>query len=175
MNATPTAPTVKADRYGCRAPKGGITIRGRFFRGGCFCWNAPADAPAPAPALPTRTVIGGFAYAIAPQRIAPSVGSVAVALEKLATRNTYFVHRDNHGEVCCDCPDFTMRRAGTGTPCKHGQALVDLGAIPATTPRVLPPLASRPAPAVAARARGRRFEPSADDMAHAAALLGWRA
>jgi hypothetical protein len=161
------------NRYGVRAPKGGITIRGRFFRGGCFCWNAPADpATPPAPSAPTRVSIAGFVHLLAPQAIDPSIGTVAFALANTDTGHTYHVHRDTHGEVCCDCADHTLRRAGSGRPCKHGKALIDLGLIPAPTPRTLPTFANRQAPAPAHR--WTRFIPSDADYEAAAALMGWR-
>lgn len=80
---------------------------------------------------PVRTSICGYVYAVRRLSIHPSIGTVAYAVDKLATRNTYIVHRDTHGEVCCDCPDFELRRAGTGKTCKHGARLVELGLIEA--------------------------------------------
>lgn len=160
------------DRIINRAPKGGMvsSVNGRFYRGGWFMPMLPATPPAPS--IPTRVAIAGFVHLLAPRAIDASIGTVAFALANTDTGHTYHVHRDTHGEVCCDCPDFTLRRAGSGKSCKHGKALVDLGLVPATTPRVLPTFANREAPAPAHR--WARFIPGPDDFEAAATLMGWR-
>lgn len=35
---------------------------------------------------------------------------------------SYDLHEDC-GELCCECWDFLASKQGTGTPCKHGQAV----------------------------------------------------
>ena len=115
---------------------------------------------------PARTAINGFTYTIEPTRIHPEVGSVAFRMHKIATNNTYHVHRDIYNEVKCDCPDFEMRRAGTGSTCKHGQALVSLGLLRATAPR-----ATEPAPIDATPSRRRWYGPTPEEMAEAAQMF----
>ena len=187
-----------------RSPRGGIVVAGRQYRGGVFLPEAARPAvealarvaSAHAAAAPVVIGVAGFAYRLEPLAIAPAVGSVAFSLADLDRNRLHHVHRDVAGQVVCDCGDFTFRRCGTGQPCKHGRRLVELGLIPATTPTVLPPFAARgvgttDTPSVATttdlpaavagfdrwardRMRPRRFEPGPDEMAEAAALMGWR-
>jgi hypothetical protein len=88
----------------------------------------PATTPAANPAAPKSTkikvAIFGFIYTVAPIPVSPECGTLAFEMRKLATSNTYNVVRDNHGETLCDCPDFEMRKAGTGQACKHGAKLI---------------------------------------------------
>jgi hypothetical protein len=204
-----------------RAPKGGLVVAGRFYKGGQLL-PATADAtPAPATnlrdswpswadedrwtivepaaseidltAFATRAEspvplaaefsIHGFRYA-AREIPAGECGTVAFELYRPDTNHHYHVIRDGHGLVACDCPDYLMRREGTGAMCKHGSKLVELGMIPAPSP-VLPALGRResitPSVSVPRDAtpdrieylapRPRRFEPSPAEMTEAAQLF----
>ena len=166
-----------------RTPAGGLVALGRSYRGGTYL---PESARPVLEAVAARVAqvalaavveigIGGFAYQVRPVAIDPSVGSDAFHLGDPGLGRSYFVHRDHSEEVLCDCPDFTFRRAGTGKPCKHGRRLVELGLIPSTTSRVLPPVASRSMesrPGMAPTpARRRRFEPTPAEQAEAALMF----
>ena len=135
-----------------RAPRGGITLDGVFIPGGRFL--PPGAAPA-LEDLATRAarrstaeplVIGicGYSYRVEALPIDPSIGADAYSLQDIDRNRIYSVHRSADGEVVCDCGDFTWRKAGSGSPCKHGRRLVELGLIP-TRPKVLPPFAQRAA------------------------------
>lgn len=138
-----------------RAPSGGLTVGDRYYRGGVFLppsarpalEAAAAKAATVAEVEPVIIGICGFSYRLEPLTIAPSIGSVAFSLHDTARNRIHHVHRSIEGEVHCTCGDFTFRRAGTGEPCKHGRRLVELGLIPSTRPRVLPPFALRSTPA----------------------------
>ncbi len=129
-----------------RAPVGGLFVEDRQYPGGVLLPDSARTAleavakVASHVALVEPVVIGiaGFAYRLDPIAIAPSVGSVAYSLHDTARNRLHHVHRDNSGEVVCDCPDFAFRRQGSGQTCKHGRRLLELGLIPTTTPRVLP-------------------------------------
>ncbi len=131
-----------------RAPAGGLLVGDRFYLPGVFlpesAWPAlevvAEKAAEVAKVEPVVIGIGGFAYRVQPIAIAPSVGTVAYSLHDTARNRLHYVHRDNFGEVICDCGDFTYRRQGTGEPCKHGRRLAELGLIASPAPRVLPPL-----------------------------------
>jgi SWIM zinc finger len=136
-------------------------------------------------ATQSRTTIFGFSYQITPIRVAAECGTVAFELLKISSQNHYHVIRDNHGEVSCDCPDFEMRKIGTGKPCKHGAKLIELGLIAPSTPNgstrhntlgghnASPIVASRPAttPTTSYPSRPRRFVPSVQDEADYARMM----
>ncbi len=179
-----TLPLVIAPRL--RAPRGGLLFGDRQYRGGVFLPAAArpileavaARAAVAAQAEPVTVGILGFAYRVRSIPIAASVGTVA--FEIIPTDRPlacHHLHRDNAGEVVCTCGDFIHRRQGTGSMCKHGRALAELGLVKSTTPRILPPSADRnplPRPwAAPTPTYGNRFEPSAVEIAEAAALLGW--
>jgi hypothetical protein len=170
---TATLPTVKttSTRHGLRAPRGGCTVNGQVFKGGCFCRPYDEANPHELPTVeakpePARTTINGFVYTVEPARIHPEVGSVAFRMHKIDTNNTYHVHRDIHGEVVCSCPDFEFKRAGTGSSCKHGRRLVELGMLRATAPRT-----TEPAPIAATPARRRWYRLTPEEMAEAAQMF----
>lgn len=169
-----SSPRSTPDRFINRAPKGGMVsgVNGRFYKGGTFMPMAiNAVTPAPGPG-PTRTTVFGFVYTIEPARIHPEVGSVAFRMTKVATNNTYHVHRDIHGEVRCDCPDFEFKRSGTGVACKHGARLVELGMLLAATPRAAEaPRAVGSAPVVATPARPRWYGPTPEEIEEANAMF----
>jgi hypothetical protein len=161
-------------RYGIRAPKGGCTVTGRTFKGGQFCYPFDASNPhsqpiaAPAPVVvpaasptPFKVAINGFTYTV--REIDPGeCGTVAFRMHRIDTNNTYDVIRNHFGEVTCDCPDYEMRRAGTGQICKHGSRLVELGMIPAPSHSVrqVEPEAPFDGRALWAYARDRRAIPA---------------
>ena len=166
-----------------RAPRGGILVGVRRYRGGVFL--PPAARPAlealarvaaaAASAGPVVVGIAGFSYRVEPRPIAPAVGSVAFSLHDLDRNRLHQVHRDCSGQVVCTCGDFAFRREGTGRPCKHGRRLVELGLIPTTTPTILPPFARRTGSVTATPRSGlprpRRFEPTPEEQAEAARLF----
>ena len=166
-----------------RAPRGGILVGDRRYRGGVFL--PPAARPAlealarvaaaAASAGPVVVGIAGFSYRIEPRPIAPAVGSVAFSLHDLDRNRLHHVHRDPAGVVACDCGDYVFRRAGTSALCKHGRRLIELGLISATTPTILPPFARRTESVTSTPRSGpprpRRFEPTPEEQAEAARLF----
>ncbi len=161
--------SIGRERHGLRAPKGGCTVGGKVYKGGQFCLPYDVANPHGEPDLaPTRTAIHGFVYTVKPIP-AGECGSVAFAMHRIDTNHTYHIVRDGFGEVTCSCPDFELRRAGTGQPCKHGRKLIELGLIEAATPlpRRTPPVAPTAIPAP----RRRRFEPTPEEMAEAAQIF----
>ena len=155
-----------------RAPKGGCTVAGKIYKGGQFCLPYDPANPHGEPAVevapaPVKVAIHGFTYTV--KKIpAGECGSVAFEMHRIDTNHTYHVIRDGFGEVTCSCPNFEMRRAGTGVPCKHGRKLIDLGLIVASVPR----RETTPAPVAIPAPRRRRFEPAPEEMAEAAQLFG---
>ena len=154
-NPTATLPLIIAPRL--RSPRGGLVVGERYYCPGVYL---PADArpfleavaaKAARASTEAEIVIGilGFDYGLAALAIDPSIGTSAYLLMPLdKPTDAYHVHRSTAGEVQCTCGDFVFRKAGTGEACKHGRRLAELGLIPSTTPRVLPPFALRSAPAL---------------------------
>ena len=149
-NPTATLPLIIAPRL--RAPRGGLTVAGRYYRGGTYLpasarpFLEAVAAKAAAVSLAQSVVVGitGFSYEITSLPIDASIGSDAFLVSPLhKPREAYHVHRSTDGEVQCSCPDFVWRKAGTGVMCRHGYRLAELGLIHSTTPKVLPPFALR--------------------------------
>jgi hypothetical protein len=63
--------------------------------------------------------IGATVYRVRP--ITSALHSKAFRLRK-PDGTAYFVTQDENGHAC-DCGDFTFRREGTSTACKHVRAL----------------------------------------------------
>ena len=133
-SSIPVKPIRHNPRIVNRAPKGGATspVNGRHYKGGWFMPMDPAPVIPPAP-VPVVIAIRGFTYEVR-EIPAGECGTVAYAMRKRETDNRYDVIRNHFGEVTCDCPDYEMRRVGTGSMCKHGRALVQAGYIPAPAP-----------------------------------------
>ena len=168
-----------------RSPRGGLVVGDRYFRPGVFLPESArpalevvaAKAAVVAKVEPVVIGVAGFSYRVRPVDIDASVGTIAFHLSDVARNRSYFVHRDNSGEVMCDCPDFIHRRQGTGEPCKHGLRLAELGLIASTTPRTLPTFADRPRPiasSIPTLSYRRRFEPTPDEQREAATLFAGR-
>jgi len=95
--ATPTiappAPARPSNRYGIRAPRGGCTVAGKFYRGGQFCLpydpanphgvRMAAPAPSPRPALDITTTDGTITVAD------PMTGDVDLYWVRTETRGTF--------------------------------------------------------------------------------------
>ena len=175
--ATTTAPTVRPTRL--RAPAGGLLVGDRQYRGGVYLPASArpaleavaAKAATVARVEPVMIGIMGFSYRVESISIDPEIGDTAFNLHDTDRNRLYSVHRDQAGEVVCDCGDYVFRKAGTGSTCKHGRRLVELGLIPAPTPTTLPPFAARIADSAPTPARPRRFEPIPDEIAEAANLF----
>ena len=83
--------------------------------------------------------IGSSLYHVTPIPAHES-GTRAVRLEKTnGDKAIYDVIRNHDNLIACDCPSYVMQHDGKGTLCKHGQALVTLGLIPAPIPIPNPP------------------------------------
>lgn len=79
----------------------------------------------------------------------------------------YDVSRGADGLVACTCPDYTYRRAGTATLCRHGLACVALGLVEAPAPVIRTTRAADVATDdVAGGRRAPTSGPSAEDVAH---------
>ena len=126
-----------------RAPRGGLVFGGVYYRGGSYLpaaarpdLEALADrVAAVSVAEPIEMTIRGSSYLVRSILIDPSVGTDAFEMVPAARLSeAYHVCHDESGEVTCTCGDFTFRKAGTGEPCKHGRALVELGLIAPTQP-----------------------------------------
>ena len=178
---TSTLPLVIAPRL--RAPRGGIVLDGRHRRGGTWL---PASARPVLEALarvatsaaqrePVLIGICGFSYRLEPISIASAIGTDAWSLQDIDRNRLHHVHRSTTGEVQCTCGDYVFRRANTGSTCKHGTRLVELGLIPSAVPEVLPPFARRgastPATVPPAPVRRRRYEPTPEECSEAAQLF----
>lgn len=175
------APIINAPRL--RSPAGGLTVEGRYFRPGCFLPESArptleavaAKAAAVAVADPVEVGILGQSYRVRSIPIAASVGTVAFLVIPKHKAESYHLHRSNEGEVVCSCGDFIHRWANSGTMCKHGRALAELGLIASTTPRILPPFSDRkplPEPWTAPTPTcGNRYEPSPEECQEAAQLF----
>jgi hypothetical protein len=78
----------------------------------------------PRPATPATVrlllAIGSTVYRVRP--ITSALHSRAFRLRRADGRGEYHVTQDEHGHHC-DCGDFTWRREGTATTCKHIRAL----------------------------------------------------
>ncbi len=179
---SPISPAVKSDRLANfaigidryrRAPKGGCVAGGKFYAGGQFIGNLAVEVeeaqPEPAPVV---VGIHGFTYVVEGIAIPAEIGTHAFEMHKRGTSTSYFLVRDNYGEVRCDCPSFEFRKAGTGEPCKHGKKLIEMGLIPSPTPRCLPPFKHRAEVTTPAKpARPRRFVPTPEDCREAAMMF----
>ena len=135
-----------------RSPRGGLQVGDRFFPAGAILPDsarpvldaAAAKAAKVATAEPFVIGILGHSYRVRSILCSASVGTVAfqvIPMDK--PTESYHVFHANDGQTCCSCADWEYRRKGTGADCKHGRRLAELGLLPSTTPRILPPFAAR--------------------------------
>ena len=182
VNAITPADLKRAAYFGLRLPVAGPTTPPALAtaENPRDSWPAWVDADTweigPEPDLvaepaPAKLAIHGFTYE-AREIPAEECGTIAYEFIKVEMNNHYHVIRNHFGEVTCDCPDYVLRRDGTGRMCKHGVGLVEAGLIPAPTAgrgrATLTPTVSN---IEATPARRRRFEPSPDEQAEAAQLF----
>lgn len=123
-----------------RAPMGGLSTPARDYPAGAILPESARPALEAharkiarfAVAEPVPIRVKGRPYRVRSIWIHHLVGSVAFeVIPTTGPGESYHVHRDHHGEVHCTCGDFEFRQRGTGSPCKHGAALLAVGLIPA--------------------------------------------
>ena len=185
----PASPSTAIIAPRLRSPRGGLTVGDRYYRPGVFlpesarpALEALASKAAKAARVEPMTIgIGGHSCAVASAPCDPSIGSVGYLLTPAhKPLETYAVFHNTDGQTCCSCADWVFRKAALGQDCKHGARLAELGLIPSTRPRTLPPFTQRspvalPAPWTDPTPTYRnRFEATTAEVAEAATLLAWR-
>lgn len=130
--STLTHPAAAVQSIRHRAPRGGVTIAGRFYRGGCFCPPFDPDNPRGLAVVEIK----GADYLVEPIAAGECGCPAAVRLTKRAGGASYDVVRRHDGLVECDCPDYEFRHRGTAGQCKHSRAAVVHGLLipPAPAP-----------------------------------------